>query len=430
MVCNDSGLARRPTIVLVGSLDTKGYEYAYVRDLLLSRGAVVRTIDFGIMGDPPYTPDYSASDVAADAGYDVGALRSGYEGSETRARALQVMTDGVASIVSSLLASGECDALFGMGGSGGSSVIAAVMRSVPLGLPKLLVSTMASGDISHYVQARDLTIMYPVTDILGLNRISRRILENAAGAILGMTERGQVVSSNDALPLVAITMFGVTTAGARQVSSRLQRENFEVAAFHAVGSGGRAMEGLIHEGVIDGVVDFTTSELVDEYLGGRFTAGPYRLCGVLDAALPTVVVPGAMEVLNFGTVESVPPAFRSPERKLIKHNPEVCAVRVNSQEAAELGDRFAKKINHSSNCVEVVIPSRGFSSYCQEPDGPWVDRTADGAFLDAFSHAIRPDIPVHVLAYNINDEPFADFVADRFLDVWARTTGRESGSTP
>jgi uncharacterized protein (UPF0261 family) len=412
-----------PTVLLLGTLDTKGAEFRYVRAQLEGCGVRVLLADFGIFGDGR-DAEYPPQVVAERGGAELASLRSGREGSDTRARALAVMTLGLTEILKELIGAGQVDAVFSLGGSGGSSVASAVMRAAPVGFPKLLVSTMASGDVSGYVGESDLTIMHSVTDILGLNRISRAVLGNAAAAVAGMAA-GHFASRDrqfESRPLVALTMFGVTTPCVRAVAGALEEKGFDTVVFHAVGSGGRAMEMLIGEGQIEGVIDITTSELVDGEYGGKFAGDPTRMTVAARAGVPTVVVPGAMEVLNFGTVASVPPEFR--DRDVIVHNTSVCAVRVDRTQAAHLGSEFMGRLAGANGNVVVVVPKRGFSSYSKEPDGPWVDGEADTAFIDALDEANRDlGIPVRKAELNVNDPEFAEIVTDEFLRLWQRENG-------
>lgn len=415
------------TIVLVGSLDTKGEEYQYVRNILVEEGSNVIMVDFGILGDPPFKPDISAREVAEAAGEKIENLRFSREGTDTRAYALSVMQKGLIKIVGNLHEEGKCDAIFGMGGSGGSTVISSVMRSLPIGVPKFLVSTMASGNVSGYIGTRDICIMYPITDIAGLNRVSRIILRNAAYAVLGMA-RAKAAEIKTDKPLIAITMFGITTPGVMRIVENLRGAGFETIVFHATGSGGKAMEEMIYDGLIDGVIDYTTSELVDEYLGGIFTAGPNRLEAAGKRGIPQAVVPGAMEVLNFGPRNTVPEKYDKPERKLIIHNPNVCAVRTNQKESAELGKIFAEKVNLSTGPAAVLLPLKGLDKYEQYPDGPWIDPEADKALFESIKGHLRKDIPVYEIDANINDKEFADATFEVFMTLWRQHRGIDNGS--
>jgi uncharacterized protein (UPF0261 family) len=411
------------TVVVVGTLDTKGEEFAFARERLIELGIEVVLVDFGILGASAVRADIPAEQVAASGGASLDELRVAHEGTETRAHALAVMTGGLAAVLAELSQQGRCDGVLGMGGSGGSSVASAAMRTLPVGLPKLLVSTMASGDVSTYVGESDLVIAHSVTDILGLNRLSRQIIDNACGAIAGMAARyaDRRLRPERRVPTVGLTMFGVTTPCVTGVVRRLQAAGFETVVFHAVGSGGRAMESLVSQGLLDGVVDITTSELVDAEYGGKFPASPTRLRAAVDAGIPYVVVPGAMEVLNFGTVESVPERYREARRRLTVHNSSVCAVRTTVDESRHLGDVFGRRLAGAGPRATVVVPLQGFSNYSKPPDGPWIDDESDSAFVEAMERSLDPDVPVVKVPANINDPEFVTVVADVFIGLWDRS---------
>ena len=401
----------------MGTLDTKGPEYAFVRERLREAGVAVTVVDVGVLGEPGFPPDVTAAEVARAAGAELADLRFAREGSDTRAVALATMERGAIAVVGELRAQGRCDGAMGLGGSGGSTVVSGVLRSLPVGVPKLLVSTMASGNVRTFVGTSDICLMYPVTDVAGLNRVSRRVLGNAASAMAGMV-RGQVAAARDEAPLVAITMFGITTPGVLRVQAALEARGFETIVFHAVGSGGRAMEEMIDQGLVDGVIDYTTSELTDELLGGVFTAGPDRLEAAGRRGIPQVVVPGALEVINFGPRDTIPARYDVPERTIVVHNPSVSAVRTNAEESARLGRLLATKVNRATGPTAVLLPLRGLSKY-EAPDGPYVDPDADAALFEAVRSTLRDDIPCREIDANINDPTFADAAVAAFLELWA-----------
>jgi uncharacterized protein (UPF0261 family) len=405
-----------PRVVLVGTLDTKGREYAFVRDRLREAGVVVTVVDVGILGDPPFTPDISSAEVARAAGATLEDLRFAREGSDTRAVALAAMGRGATALVRTRFDAGEVQGVMGLGGSGGSTVVSDVLRSLPVGVPKLLVSTMASGDVRGFVGTSDLTLVHPVTDVAGLNRVSRRVLANAANAMAGMVRFDAGIGRADA-PLVALTMFGVTTPGVLAIQAGLEALGFETIVFHAVGSGGRAMEEMIDAGLIDAVVDVTTSELTDELLGGIFPGGPHRLEAAGRRGIPHVVVPGALEVLNFGPRDTVPAHLDVPERRIVVHNPSVCAVRTNAEESGRLGAILARKVNAAVGPSAVVLPLGGLSKY-ELPGGPFRDLVADEALFAAIRATLRPGIRLLEIAANVNDPAFAAAVLDVFLALW------------
>ena len=407
---------RTPCVALVGTLDTKGREYAFVRERLRDAGVESIVIDVGVLGEPPFVPDVTATDVARAAGVNLADLRFAREGSDTRAVALAAMGKGAIVIVGDLLASGAIDGVMGLGGSGGSTVVSDALRSLPVGVPKLLVSTMAAGDVRGFVGISDMTLVHPVTDVAGLNRVSRRVLANAAHAMAGMV-RFHYDPAAASAPLVAITMFGVTTPGVLAIQDGVEAMGFETIVFHAVGSGGRAMEEMIDHGLIDAVIDVTTSELTDELLGGIFPGGPHRLEAAGRMGIPQVVVPGAIEVLNFGARESVPARFDVPERPLVIHNPSVCAVRTNREESVQLGAILAAKVNAAVGPSAVVLPLGGLSKY-ELPGGPFRNLDLDEALFTEIRATLRPDIVLREVDANVNDQAFVDAVLDVFRERW------------
>jgi uncharacterized protein (UPF0261 family) len=406
------------TVVLVGTLDTKGPEYAFVRDRLRAQAVEVVVVDVGVLGEPSFSPDISAAEVARAAGAEIADLRFTREGSDTRAVALATMERGAIAVVEGLRADGRCDGVMGLGGSGGSTVVSGVLRSLPVGVPKLLVSTMASGNVRTFVGTSDVCLVYSVTDVQGLNRVSRKVLANAAAAMAGMV-RALGTEQAAETPLVALTMFGITTPCVQRIQAALESNGFETIVFHAVGSGGQAMEAMVDAGLIDGVVDVTTSELTDELCGGVFTAGPDRLTAAGRRGIPQVVVPGALEVINFGPRASVPARLDVPERTIVVHNPSVCAVRTNAAESAELGRILATKVNAATGPTAVLLPLRGLSKY-EAPGGPYVDPEADAALFDAIRTTLRPGIELREEDANVNDPEFADAAVETFLRLWAK----------
>lgn len=409
------------TVVLLGTLDTKGREYEYAMDCLREAGVQPIMVDFGVLADPGFKPAISAQQVAEAGGTDLQSLRFAQEGTETRARALAIMTAGLVKILARLRSERRCDAVFGLGGSGGSSVIAAAMRSLPLGIPKMLVSTMASGDVRGYIGTKDMAIMYSVTDIAGLNRVSRQILRNAAFGVAGMAQAGSAAAKSGK-SLIAVTMFGITTPCGLQVVERLEQEGFETIVFHANGSG-RAMEELIDEGVIEGVMDLTPKELTDFTMGAVFHAGPNRLEAAGRKGIPQLVAPGGIEVMNFGPMETMPAKYKTPERKVIVHNALVCAARINREESVQMGTLLATKINAAKGPTAVIVPLHGFDKYEMPPDGPWIDPEKDSALVSALRSNLREGIEYQEVPVNINQPAFAEKAVKAFLLLWERYQG-------
>jgi uncharacterized protein (UPF0261 family) len=374
-------------------------------------------VDFGVLADPAVNADISSAEVARAAGNSLEALRSARKEKDSRAIAMDVMTAGLIKILERLRLENRCDAVFGLGGSGGTSVVSAAMRSLPLGVPKLIVSTMATGNIGGYVGTKDIAILYSVTDIAGLNRISRPILRNAASAIAGMAKHVATGHEDTSKPLVAVTMFGITTPCALRIIECLEEAGFETTVFHANGSG-KAMEELIDHGLVNGVIDMTTKELTDDTFGGAFGAGPHRLEAAGRMGIPQVVIPGGLEVCNFGPRETVPAKFSTPDRKIIIHNPFVCAARLNKEESQQIGALFAAKVNAAKGPTEVLIPLEGKDRYQEPPDGPWIDKEKDEAMFHAIRTNLRKDIPLEELELYINDPRFAEAAVRAFIGLW------------
>ena len=396
------------TILLIGTLDTKGAEYAYVRDLITGRGHQTITLNAGVMSDPTLQADLSAERVAEAAGSSLATLRE----KANRGAALETMAQGAGQLALKLYDDGKFDGILGLGGSGGTAIATAVMRQLPVGLPKIMVSTVASGDVQPYVGIKDISMMYSVVDIAGLNRLSRRILANAAGAICGMVEQ-EVLETEDR-PLLAATMFGVTTPCVDAVRKRLEQAGYEVLVFHATGSGGQAMEGLISDGFIAGVADVTTTEWCDELVGGVLSAGPHRLEAAARQGIPQVVSVGALDMVNFWAYETVPDRFSA--RTLYKHNANVTLMRTTPQECTELGRIIANKLNQATGPTALFLPLRGVSAIDQESQ-PFHLPEADAALFEALRQNVRPSVELIELNLHINDPEFAAAVAERLLQM-------------
>jgi uncharacterized protein (UPF0261 family) len=394
------------TVVLVGTLDTKGHELAYVRDRLRDAGVDVMLVDAGVLGEPLVAPDVPREEVARAAGEDHAELaRAGDRGA-----AVDAMGRGAAVVLERLHAEGRVDGVAAIGGSGNSSIAACAMRALPVGVPKLIVSTVASGDTRPYVGALDVTMMYSVVDIAGINQISARILANAAGAIAGMA-KAHVPERGDERPLIGATMFGVTTPAVTRARERLEELGYEVLVFHATGTGGQSFEALATGGFLVGALDLTTTELADDLVGGVLSAGPDRLEAVGRAGLPQVVSLGALDMVNFGPRDTVPERFS--ERNLYVHNPTITLMRTTREEMAELGRRIARKLNGASGPTVLFVPLRGVSAI--DVDGqPFRDAEADEALFAALREGVdTAKVEVHEVDADVNDPAFATAMADR-----------------
>ena len=397
-----------PTIALVGTLDTKGREYAFLRDRLREAGVNALVIDAGVNEPVGLEPDVSREEVARAAGADCHALAAAGD----RGAAVTAMAAGAEALVRELYAAGRFDGILALGGSGGSSIAAQAMRALPVGVPKLLVSTVASGDTRPYVGAVDVTMMYSVVDISGINSVSARIMANAAGAIAGMVKA--TVPQAAGRPLVAATMFGVTTPCVTTARERLEEHGYEVLVFHATGAGGQSMEALAKDGFLAGVLDVTTTELADELVGGVLSAGPDRLEAAGAAGVPQVVSLGALDMVNFGPRESVPPQF--DERNLYVHNPTVTLMRTTPDECAELGRAIGRKLSGATGPTVLFIPHGGVSMIAT-PGQPFYDAAADDALVAGLRETLRESVEVHERSEDVNDPAFATAMADRLHEL-------------
>jgi uncharacterized protein (UPF0261 family) len=402
------------TVVLLGTLDTKGDEYDFLRRKVREEGVDVLLVDTGVLGVPLAEPDISRQEVAAAA----GASAEDLAGSGDRGAAVEAMARGAAEIVKELHSQGRLDAVLALGGSGGTAIATHAMRELPVGVPKLVVSTMASGDTRPYVGAVDVTLMYSVVDIAGLNPISERILGNAAAAAAGMA-KSQGPQAEAEKPLVGASMFGVTTPSVTEARKRLEELGYEVLVFHATGTGGQSMEALMRSGFITASLDITTTELADELVGGVLSAGAERLEAAGELGIPQVVSLGALDMVNFGPFESVPAQFS--DRLLYKHNPTVTLMRTTPEECAELGRVIAQKLNRSQGPLTVFVPLKGVSLIATEGQ-VFHDPAADEALFGALREHLDPDVDVRELELDVNDPEFANAMADRLhalYEAWS-----------
>jgi uncharacterized protein (UPF0261 family) len=399
----------RKTVAIIGTLDTKGEELRFVRDLIEAAGLRTLVIDAGVLGDPVFPPGISREELAAAGGTEFTRLLA----EKDRGRSVQAMAAGAAALARRLFEEGRIDGIISLGGSAGSTIGTAAMRALPVGVPKLMVSTLASGDTRPYVGTRDVTMMYPVVDIAGLNVISRRILANAAAAIAAMVAL-EPLAAEPEKPLIGATMFGVTTPCVNMARALAEQHGYEVLVFHATGTGGQALEGLIAGGFLRGVLDITTTELADELVGGILTAGPDRLEAAAANGVPQVVCPGAIDMVNFGPMNTVPDRFK--DRKLHMHNPTVTLMRTTPEECAALGRITAAKLNGSRGPAAVVVPLRGVSAIDIE-GGPFYSPEALGAYRRALKASLDARIPLIELDAHINDEAFAQRAAGLLIEM-------------
>jgi uncharacterized protein (UPF0261 family) len=394
------------TIVVLGALDTKGEEVRFLTRQIEERGHKALVVDTGVLGQPAFAPHTSRDEVATAGGASLSALVSEAD----RGRAVIAMSRGASAIVQRLLERGQLDAVIAMGGGAGTSVGTAAMRALPLGIPKVMVSTLASGDVRGFVGVKDITMIPTIVDISGLNRISRNVFTRAAGAVCGMVESS--VPPGDDKPIIVASMFGNTTPCVEAARAMLENAGFEVLVFHATGSGGQTMESLIEARQVAGVLDVTTTEWADELVGGVMSAGPTRLEAAAKTGTPAVIAPGCLDMVNFWAPETVPEGLR--DRRLYRHNEKQTLVRTTPEENSALGRIIAGKLNASRGPVEVYFPLRGIS-VISAAGKPYHWPEADAALLESLRKHLNKGIPLHELDCHINDAPFAQAMAQGLL---------------
>jgi uncharacterized protein (UPF0261 family) len=406
------------TILMIGAFDTKGPEYAFLRERILAQGHGVLTVNTGVLGSTSLFPVHVEADEVAEAG---GVALSDLRERHDRGEAMKVMAAGAPVVVRRLFDEGRFDGIIGMGGTGGSTVVAAAMRALPVGVPKVCVSTAASGDTSAYVGTKDVTMIPSIVDVAGVNRISRIIFARAAGAICGMVA-AEVPPGTEDRPVIAASMFGNTTECVNACAKALEAEGYEVLIFHATGAGGRTMESLVREGLVDAVLDITTTEWADTVCGGVFDAGPERLSAPGEMGVPHLIVPGCVDMANFGPLDTVPAKYRDAGRVLYEWNPSVTLMRTDVEENRLMGAVFAEKANAAKGPVAFLVPLRGVSIL--DGDGqPFCDREADAALFEVLRENLRSDIPYVELDANINDEAFSSRAVEMMLELIARKRG-------
>ena len=394
------------TIAVLGTLDTKGEEHAFVADLIRQRGHTALVIDVGLLDPPKCKPDLTREQVAAAAGLDLAALVARRD----RGAAVAAMAQAAPVLVAALAAAGKIDGIISLGGGGGTAIATAAMRALPIGFPKLMVSTLASGNTAQYLGAKDIVMFPSIVDVAGLNRISRQIFTRAAGAICGMVEARPQPGADK--PIIVASMFGNTTACVEHARKILEAAGYEILVFHATGTGGRTMESLIETGLVSGVLDITTTEWADELVGGFLTAGPTRLEAAARHGVPALVAPGCLDMVNFHGPETVPAKFSG--RTFYQHNPQVTLMRTTPDECARLGQIIAEKLNLSRAPVTVLLPLRALS-IISAPGQKFHDPAADTALFHALKTHLRPDLEILELDCAINDPAFATACAQSLL---------------
>ncbi len=401
-------------MALLGTLDTKGPEFAFLRDLIHRRGLRTLVIDASVVGEPAFAPDIDRTAFYAAGGFDHGRLKAKADRGESMAAAVK----SAEVLARRLYAEGRIHGIVSLGGSGGTTIATAAMRALPIGVPKLMVSTLASGDTRPYVGIRDVCMMYSVVDVAGINRVSRIVFANAAHAIAGMVSGETPAAAGHDRPLVGMTMFGVTTPCVEAVREVLEKAGYECLIFHATGTGGRAMERVVEDGFLDAVCDVTTTEWADELVGGVLSAGPTRLDAAAKRGIPQVVSVGALDMVNFGPRATVPAKFS--DRKFYPHNPSVTLMRTTVEENRKLGEILARKLNAARGPVRLYLPLRGVSAIDREGQ-PFDDPAARKALFEAIEANLdRKKVELVKLDRHINDLPFAQAMARGLLELIAR----------
>ncbi|SFJ32816.1 Tm-1-like ATP-binding domain-containing protein [Thermoflavimicrobium dichotomicum] len=394
------------TIAVIGALDTKGNDFIFVKTEFEKRGHQTLLIDVGVLGDPLIQPDVSADQVARAGGSSLDELRK----TKDKSLAMAVMTKGITSVVKELYEQGRIQAAFSMGGSNGTVIGTAGLRALPIGVPKVMVSTVASGDTQPYVGTSDIVMFPSILDVSGVNQISAQIYANAVGAIVGMAETA--VPQVESKPLIAASMFGNTTKLVNRCKEIIERDHYEVLVFHATGTGGQMMESLIAKGYISGVLEVTTTELADELAGGVMSAGPSRLEAAGKLGIPQVIAPGCLDMVNFWGMDTVPEKYK--DRLLYAWNPNVTLMRTTPEENEVLGRMLAEKANRSLGPVAFFLPLKGLSELDAPGEEFWWPE-ANQALFKAIKENVRKDIEVVELDCNINDEVFAQAVTQKLL---------------
>lgn len=397
------------TVAVLGTFDTKGKELKFIKECIEEHGLKTLCINTGVF-EPVVEPDISSAEVAAAVGADINAIVE----KRDRATATEVLAKGTEKLIPQLYAEGKFDGIISIGGSGGTSLATPAMRQLPLGVPKVMVSTMASGDISPYVGTSDIVMIPSVVDAEGLNDISKVIFSNAANAVVGMVQNRKEIES-DGKPLLAATMFGVTTPCVKAAEDYLHEQGYDVLVFHATGTGGKCMEALIDQGFIKGVLDLTTTEWCDEVVGGVLNAGPNRLTAAGKNGIPQVVSVGALDMVNFGPMDTVPAQFK--DRNLYKHNPTVTLMRTTADELKSIGHEIATRLTDATGKTTLMLPLKGVSMIDVEGQ-PFYDAEADKVLFDTLRTELEgSDVEIVELDTDINDKEFAVAAAKKLISL-------------
>lgn len=395
------------TIAVLGTLDSKGEEHNFVAKLIREKGHSPLLIDVGTGTEPTIRPDISRHEVAEAGGIDLEALMA----RKDRGECVVAMSEAAPNLMAKLAAEGRIDGVISLGGGGGTALGTGAMRGLPVGFPKVMVSTLASGNTAHYVGSKDICMIPSIVDVAGLNRISKTIFTRAAGAICGMVE-SEVEEDTTERPLIAASMFGNTTECVDASRKILEEAGYEVLVFHATGTGGKTMETLIADGLIKGVLDITTTEWADELCGGTLTAGSSRLDAAGKAGVPAIVTPGCLDMVNFGARETVPEKYEG--RNFYIHNPQVTLMRTTPEECVQLGKILAEKINGYTGPVSVLLPTKSISIISAQGQS-FYDPKADQALFDAIKSNLSKTIELIEVEAEINAPEFSKACAETLL---------------
>lgn len=394
----------KTTVLMLGTFDTKGLEFTYLRDELIRHDISVISLDAGTMDSSvPFPVDIPSSVVAEHGGRSLESLRQDAD----RGGAVAVMGQGAKAVAEKLFADKKISGIIGMGGGGGTSIVTTAMSALPIGVPKICISTLASGDTRPYIGSKDILLFPSIVDISGINLFSRKIISNAAAAMAGMVKNEMPDSAAQSNAAILLSMFGNTTAAGTECSRLLSQAGYDTLVFHAVGTGGQSLEDLALDGYSAGVLDLTTTEWADELCGGIFPAGRSRLDAPGQKGVPHLIVPGCLDMVNFGPPDTIPSQYKNNDRVFFQWAPEAVLMRTNEEENRKLGRIFAEKANRAPETTAFLVPLGGFSELGRS-GGEFHDPAADQAFLCALRESLNPEIRLETIPCNINDAAFAE----------------------
>lgn len=400
---------KKKTIVVLSAMDTKGREMKFIKEEIEKRGHSALVMDIGVMGESFFQPDVSRQEITAAGGMSFEELMK----KPSREVASELMSRGATRIIKRLLEEDKVHGIISMGGTWGTTTATAVMRELPVGFPKMMVSTMASGNTAPFIDIYDITMMFSVADIMGLNPVTRKILSNAAGAVCGMAESEVTIEAAEK-PLVAVTTVGITTKGAMRALKELEASGCDTIVFHAVGTGGRAMESLMKQGVVKAVLDIATIEVTNEMYGGMLAGGKERLTTAGKLRLPQVLAPGAIAILVFGKPEIIPEKYKN--RKIIPHSPLITDVRITKEEQIEVAKELARRLQYTRDHAVFMIPRKGYDSYSVEGMGFW-EPESDAAFVETLKVNLPSNIRIEEMDADINDPAFVKKMVDNLVEL-------------